>query len=83
MGHISIPSGNHDMSRLAEGRSLPPGADALPADAEDRARLGQGEPIARSRDAAFPLLLPLLAPRPSGDHSVATELIGVLAKAHS
>jgi hypothetical protein len=64
---------------LAEGRALPPEANTLPADADDLARLAGGEPISRPRDAAFPLLLPLLAPRPTGDHAVATDLVGVLA----
>jgi AAA domain-containing protein len=64
---------------LAEGRNVPTGADALPADTDALARLAQGEPIAHPRDAAFPLLMPLLAPRPGTEHSVGTELVGVLA----
>ncbi|HEX5503712.1 MAG TPA: response regulator [Thermomicrobiales bacterium] len=59
----------------AEVRNLPPHHDApLPLDESARARLRGGETIARPGDPAFPLLVPLLAPRAGG-----SDLVGVLA----
>jgi hypothetical protein len=73
---------------LAEARNLPAGVERLPADHEQLERLQDGQTVARPKDSAFPLLIPLIAPSSQAESGKqkaengkrkAEILVGVLA----